>query len=369
MSRQSSLPSSSRRAFLIQTAASFAGGSLLLNMRPESLLAMHPAITARETATGFLASLKPDQRDIALIPYGDGRRSQWHFIPMETRKGLPLRDMDDAQRKAAFGVLASILSESGFRRAVDIMAYEAILLELEGPSQVKRRDFQKFYFAIYGTPSEKELWGVSVEGHHLSVNVTFLGDRIVDSTPQFFGVNPATLRRGFETPDPLQTENKTKFEQGNRLLLPEEGAAFELLKSMSSEQTKKAIYAEECPDDIQWPGQSQPVVATAVGIPAGELNVEQQRKLANIINAYFSTMPELVSKDRWQILIHDGLDKIHFGWAGGTQPGDQHMLRVQGPSFIAELCNFQTDPEGNRANHIHSVWRDLTGDFHLKIES
>jgi hypothetical protein len=28
-----------------------------------------------------------------------------------------------------------------------------------------------------------------------------------------------------------------------------------------------------------------------------------------------------------------------------------------------ELVNYQSDPAGNPANHIHSVWRSLKGDF------
>lgn len=361
-----SIPAS-RREFLIRSAASLTAGSMLAGLNRHALFAMHPAVSARETALGFLSLLGKDQREAAHIPYADGRRSQWHFIPMESRKGLPLREMNEEQRQAAFGVLATVLSEDGFRRAVDIMAYEAILLELEGPAQAKRRDYQKFYMAIYGNPAPKELWGVSMEGHHLSINLTFLGDSIVDSTPQFFGVNPAKLRKDFETPDPLNSDSKLQFVEGKRLLLPEEGAAFELLQKLNDDQRRQAVFSDECPEDIQWPGQSQPVLAAPVGLPAKAMNGDQQRQLAAIINAYFSTMPETVAKERWQILIHDGLDQIHFGWAGGTTAADQHFVRLQGPSFIAELCNFQTDPEGNRANHIHSVWRDLGGDFHMPI--
>jgi hypothetical protein len=359
----------SRREFLIRSAASLTAGSMVAGLDRHALFAMHPAVSARETALGFLSLLGKDQREAAHIPYADGRRSQWHFIPMESRKGLPLREMNEEQRQAAFGVIATLLSEEGFRRAVDIMAYEAILLELEGAgaARAKVRDYQKFYMAVYGNPEPKELWGVSIEGHHLSINLTFLGDRIVDSTPQFFGVNPAQLRKDFMTPDPLQGGGKLQFAKGKRLLLPEEGAAFELLQSMNDEQRGQAIFSEECPEDIQWPGQSQPVHSSPVGLSAKAMTGDQQRQLAAIINAYFSTMPETVAKERWQLLIHDGLDQIHFGWAGGTSAADQHFVRLQGPSFIAELCNFQTDPEGNRANHIHSVWRDFGGDFHLPI--
>lgn len=367
MSPQASRPLSSRREFLMRSAAACAAGSLLPGMSRSSLAALHPALSARETALGFLSLLGKDQTDAVRIPYVDTRRSQWHFIPMEARKGLPLREMNAAQREAAFGLMATLLSDSGFRRAVEIMAYEAILLELEGPAQAKRRDYQKFYFAIYGNPDPKELWGASIEGHHLSINLTFQGDRIVDSTPQFFGVNPATLRRDFQTPDPLLGSGKLPFPKGKRLLLPEEGAAYALLQSLDASQQSKAIHSAECPDDIQWPGQPQPVPATPVGLPASDLNESQKRNLSSIFDAYFSTMPKAVADERWQLLNQGGIDRIHFGWAGGTAPGEQHFIRLHGPSFIAELCNFQTDPEGTRANHIHSVWRDLTGDFNLPI--
>ena len=359
----------SRREFLIRSAAACAAGSSLVQLSSQALWATHPVLAARETAQGFLASLSKDQRSIAQIDYKDKKRSEWHFIPMETRKGLPLREMSDSQRTAAMGLMAAILSESGFRRAVDIMAYEAILLELEGPSQAKRRDYKKFYFAVYGNPEPNSDWGVSVEGHHLSINMTYQGDRIVDSTPQFFGVNPARLLRDFETPDPLQSDSKTKYTSGTRLLLPEEQASYQLLNSLSKEQQATAIFESESPADIQWAGEPQPKNDKPVGIQASSLQAEQKGKLKAILEAYFSTMPQAVATERWQIVDKSGMDQIHFGWAGGTDPKDQHFIRLQGPTFIAELCNYQTDPQGTQANHIHSVWRDLGGDFNLPIAS
>lgn len=359
----------SRREFLIRSAAAFAAGSSLLELSSQALWATHPVVAARETAQGFLGSLSSQQRSMAQIDFKDKKRSEWHFIPMETRKGLPLREMSDAQRTAAMGLMASILSESGFRRAVDIMAYEAILLQLEGPSQAKRRDYKKFYFAVYGNPEPNADWGVSVEGHHLSINMTYQGDRIVDSTPQFFGVNPARLLKDFETPDPLQSGSMTKYTAGTRLLLPEEQAAYQLLSSLNKDQQSQAIFNAECPEDIQWAGEPQPKNEKPVGIRAGDLQGDQKSKLKAIVEAYFSTMPQAVATERWQTVEKAGMDQIHFGWAGGTDPKEQHFIRLQGPNFIAELCNYQSDPQGTKANHIHSVWRDLGGDFNLPIGS
>ena len=53
-----------------------------------------------------------------------------------------------------------------------------------------------------------------------------------------------------------------------------------------------------------------------------------------------------------------GIEKIQFGWAGATERGKQHYYRVQGPLFLIEY-----DASQDGGNHIHSVWRDFTGDF------
>jgi hypothetical protein len=42
-----------------------------------------------------------------------------------------------------------------------------------------------------------------------------------------------------------------------------------------------------------------------------------------------------------------------------------HYYRIQGPTFVLELVNIQADPAGHVANHIHSVWRSMQGDFAL----
>jgi hypothetical protein len=43
---------------------------------------------------------------------------------------------------------------------------------------------------------------------------------------------------------------------------------------------------------------------------------------------------------------------------GGREPGQGHYYRIQGRTFLIEYDNTQS-----RANHIHTVWRDLGNDF------
>jgi hypothetical protein len=53
-----------------------------------------------------------------------------------------------------------------------------------------------------------------------------------------------------------------------------------------------------------------------------------------------------------------GLGELYFAWAGSATPGERHYYRIHGPTVLIEYDNTQND-----ANHIHSVWRDLTDDF------
>lgn len=326
-----------------------------------------PTKTATLAARDFLGSLTADQKKLAQIPFGDQRRLEWHFIPMETRKGMPIRDMNEQQAKLAIQVLRSVTSEKGFKRATDIMSYEAILLELEGPAAAKRRDYKKYYLAIYGEPSDQSQWGLSFEGHHMSLNFTLDRGVIVDATPEFFGLNPAKLPKSFTTPSSASPGQQVTFKEGNRVLSTEEDAGLALLDSLNDAQKAKAIFNTQCPEDILWAGEAQPKPITAVGIPAIELNPDQKKLLMNLIDAYQTAMPKDVVSARRNLINASGIDSIHFAWAGATNLGGQRYFRLQGPTFIAEFSNFQADSAGNKANHIHSVWRDMTGDFNLPI--
>ena len=54
----------------------------------------------------------------------------------------------------------------------------------------------------------------------------------------------------------------------------------------------------------------------------------------------------------------DGLEHLHFCWAGGTEPGTSHYYRVQGRQILIEFDNAI-----DSGNHIHSVWRDYRNDL------
>lgn len=308
-------------------------------------------------ANAWLAALDPTQLVLASKPFDDATRTDWHFVPKPARKGVQLRDMTEPQQTAALALLRSVLSQVGYDKSVAIMELDEILRILEGSRAKNIRDPKRYFFTVFGTPSDEGRWGVSIEGHHLSLNVTVRDGRVVDSTPQFMGANPAEVK----TPLPNLPA------VGRRVLEQEEAVAFELVRSLDEGQRAKAIIAAEPPKEIRGAGEPQPSSEPPVGIAFGDLSASQQAMLQRLVDVYCDAMPEEVVAERRKLIesAAGGWAAVKFAWAGSTKPGVGHYYRVEGPTFVIELCNVQPDAEGNPANHIHCVWRDRTGDFDL----
>jgi hypothetical protein len=80
--------------------------------------------------------------------------------------------------------------------------------------------------------------------------------------------------------------------------------------------------------------------------------------LTALIRQYVDRLPEELAAIHATRLTGQTLDVTHFAWAGGSEPGEPHYYRIQGPRLLIEYDNTQND-----ANHIHAVWRDPEGDF------
>jgi hypothetical protein len=312
-------------------------------------------------ATEFVQLLDDEQRKTALLSYEDDARLRvdWHFIPMEHRKGLQIKHMTPEQRQAALALLKSALSQVGYDKAVKIMEIEKLLDELERARGGGRnvRDPERYYYTLFG-PEFDGRWGLSIEGHHLSLNFVIESGTVIASTPQFFAANPATVK----------TENRSGIPVGRRILADEEQLAFDLINELDEEQRKTAVIAEEAPREIRAAGEAQPPTDPPAGIPAAQLSSDQQQRLRRLIEAYVNLMPAEIARERMTAIDAAGFDGVHFAWAGAREPGVGHYYRVQGETFLIEFVNTQPDSAGNPANHIHCVWRDMRGDFAIPVE-
>ncbi len=294
-----------------------------------------------ETAKRFLAALGPDQRAKATFPFSDEERFNWHYIPKE-RKGLTLGEMSPTQRHLASALLAAGLSQTGYIKAVTIMSLEDVLRVLENDSG-ERRNPEKYHFTVFGTPSDAGTWGWRVEGHHLSQNYTVAGGQVVDA-PSFFGANPAEVRQGPR--------------QGLRTLAGEDDLGFAVIHALDEPQQKIAIVHAEAYSEILTAASRQAALrGQPSGLPAVEMTNGQFDALHALVELYARNVPDDLAARRMDQFDQAGRN-VHFAWAGGIQPGDPHYYRVHAPAFLIELDDTQ-----DSANHIHSVWRDLTGDF------
>jgi hypothetical protein len=226
------------------------------------------------------------------------------------------------------------------------MSLEAILAELEkGGPMVRNPGW--YFFTIFGTPSRTGKWGWRVEGHHLSLNFTLDGDQVVAATPAFFGANPATVKQGPQ--------------KGKRTLGAEDDLARELYQALDEDQ-KRVAYQEK--DFAEVEGQTRaPHAGEPKGLAAAKMTPEQRGILTKLLKAYTDRMPADIAAAEMSEVEKAGMDKVHFAYAGGLEPGKPHTYRIQGPTFVVEFLNVQADSAKNPANHIHSAWRNVKGDF------
>jgi TonB family protein len=304
---------------------------------------MRSASAMADAANKFLASLTPEQKAKATLDFAGENRRDWTVVPRD-RKGVPLKELDENQRKLAMEFMKTGLGASGYQKATTIMSLEPVLAQLEGPNRRFPRDPELYYFSIFGKPSPKDPWGWRVEGHHISIHFTIVKGEMLSNTPLAFGANPAEVREG---------ERK-----GLRALAGEEDKGRDLILALDEKQRAVAIFDQKAPTDILTLAKIKADPLKPEGIPAGQMNDRQQALLGKLIDEYLARMPQDVAEERSKKMREAGFDKIYFGWAGGVNKGDPHYYRVQSPTFLIEYDNTQ-----NEANHIHTVWRDFNGDF------
>jgi len=287
----------------------------------------------------FLATLDETQSKAAQFEFKNAERENWHFIPMD-RKGVRFDSLKPHQKHLAFGLLGTGLSQKGLLTATQIMMLEQILRDRGGDPEV--RNTEKYSIAIFGEPSETNVWGWRFEGHHLSLNFSVLGDKVV-GMPAFFGTNPAELKKG-----PLKGLRPLgEIEDAARLL------ANELVKA-----GKSPVFSEEAPEEILTAQDSKASAQKVEGISSENLDGEEIKKLLGLIQSVSEFQRKELTNEAMHMISTTQRKKLQFAWAGSLEKNSGHYFRIQGVDFIIEYANTQND-----ANHAHLVWRDLKNDF------
>src|SRR6187402_1669521 len=86
-----------------------------------------------KAANVFLQTLSEKQKTKIQFSFNEEERYNWNYVP-RGRKGLTLNEMTGQQIKAAFALLRTALSDTGFNKANSIIQLENVLREVESRS-------------------------------------------------------------------------------------------------------------------------------------------------------------------------------------------------------------------------------------------
>ncbi|KWX23577.1 hypothetical protein AFM11_15080 [Mycolicibacterium wolinskyi] len=355
------------------------------------------AVELAAKVAAWLESLSSEQRTRATFGSpgsSENERLLWFYTPTD-HGGLPLVDQRPAQHRLVMQILATGLSEPGYVTLVTVMGMENVLDRLEGWSMTFERDRGRdpgmYYVSVFGSPDDR-LWGWRFGGHHVSVNQLIADGRVVSTTPLFLGADPAAapllgsvlqplvsvqdvaldLMRSFDRDQrtralinpravsDLVGANRSLVSEGDqRLPLPDvfRGRFTDSQVATQLDEVNEAMQAGSgysAEDDAQ-------VALTGVpkGLPAAAMTATQRDALRILLDLYFTRAAEPIAESyRVRYQAADQFDALHVAWAGAIKAGEPHYYRIQGPGILIEYDNTQ-----RRANHVHAVWRDPTGDF------
>jgi len=313
----------------------------------------------KQTAISFINSLDPLQKRSALLSFGDTARVKWNNLPvgLRARAGISIGNLDDTQRILLHRILSASLSSQGYLKATSIMHMDNLILayydslfhqnkidssELRQLEQLQW-SHRNYFLAFFGLPTDSN-WAYKIEGHHLSVNFTFSGNRL-SVTPLFLGSDPA--------------EYRVSEYAGWRILGQEEDLGIKLINMLSPSQQKKATMSQDVPMDIITSAESGKRLIDYWGIRGADMNKEQVAVLKYIVREFVFDMEYDKAVTEYDKILDAGIDKVYFGWIGPYKENEPHYYILNGPTFLIE---FDNRGFGN-GNHIHCIWREKGNEF------
>ena len=283
----------------------------------------------------FLSSCDPDQLSRFHFSFDDSLREKWERLP-GLRQGIKLSEFTEHQKILLHELMRNCLSTQGYLTATSVMFNEDIEKKFE-PNLGRN----EYWVEVFGEPGPSNYWSWKLEGHHLSLNFTFLGDKMIANSPFLAATNPSnsitdTARAGLI------------------ILFKEEELARALVNSLSPAQLKLGYSDRKKPDSVYSEQDKSRINVPDEGIYYSQLNKMQQKLLRQIVTEYFNHFNpgEIISVDSFCN------KKLRFFYLANLEKGKPHYYRLENGMQIIEYENYD--------NHIHCFWR-TSNDFGKEI--
>ena len=306
-----------------------------------------------EAAKSFLAGLSDEQRNRTRFPVDDSEWRKWDNRHFYKRQGVGFDEMDEQQRELAFSLMGKSLSAKGLKLSQDIMKLNGTLAELA--NNFDEYGEWLYWITIMGEPSETEPWGWQIDGHHLIINYFVLGDQVVMS-PVFVGSEPVHATSG-------------KF-KGTIVMQDEQDKGLTLILSLDDQQRKEAILSSvKDGNNALSQAYKDNLDLDYAGLPAGNLDEQQQTLLLEVIEEYVGNMDDGHAKVKMSE-VQEHLDRTYFAWVGGTSPDSVFYYRIHSPVLLIEfdhqrrVAPFRSQQPTR--DHIHAVLRTPNGNDYGK---
>jgi hypothetical protein len=308
----------------------------------------------KDAADRFLAALTPDQREKTTFAADDDEWRRWNNVHRAPREGVSFREMSEAQREAAYGLMRASFSARGLEQSRNVMRLNGHLADL-----VKNHEeYGEFLYwiTVMGTPSASEPWGWQLDGHHLAINYFVLGDQVV-MTPAFLGSEPTVAEDGPYKDTAVLQEEQTA------------GEAF--MASLDEAQRAAAIVnPSKTGNNAQTQAYRDNVVLPYQGIRATALTPGQKSALLSLIGLYVGNMRDGHAKVKMsEVAAH--IDDTYVSWIGGTGADAVYYYRIHSPVILIEFDHQSPVALAGRGGpptrrHVHSVVRTPNGNDYGK---
>ena len=303
----------------------------------------------RAAASAFLQALTPEQRRHTQYPLDSDVRRRWTNVASAPRFGLSYAEMTPLQRQRADALLQAFLSAEGYRQSKDIMLINGYLAEATG--NTTRYGADQFWISLYGNPSGTQPWAWRLEGHHLVLYVSVVGDQVV-MTPTFMGAEPTRIPSGIH--------------RGVNVMAQEEAAGRALIQSLTAAQNQRAqLSSSKQGSNMLTEAYKDNAVVAPAGIEASQLSSRQRQLLLAIVKSYADQYRQELSAERLRE-VEEHLNQTSFAWIGQNGVEAPIYYRILSPVVLIEFdqqraVSLPGDPNTPLRTHVHTIVRTPNG--------